>query len=120
MARRISQSITPDAGEIETLKLPFAKKGARDPLQMRLRQRIEQSVPDFLPKLAEGEELTHERLLLIRVGLEKLSLLIEFLFKDDPELDAVLAPVMAASDAAQDMMNELAGARTEPFGGIDV
>ena len=62
MTRRISQSITPTAEDVAALRGPFIAKGANDPVIAALREYFKASVPAWLPKLDEKQELTRERL----------------------------------------------------------
>lgn len=116
MTRRISQSITPTAEDIVALRGPFVSKGANDPVIAALREYFKSSVPAWLPKLDEKQELTRERLAEIRDAAVKRRVVIEAL-PEGKAREKALADLEQTEAVVEDMDTALAGAGA--FGGIN-
>ncbi|PBC40122.1 hypothetical protein CJ179_34255 [Rhodococcus sp. ACS1] len=109
MSRRISQSITPTTEDVAALRGPFVAKGANDPVIKALRDYFKDSVPAWLAKLSEEQELTRERLAEIRDASSKRRVVIEAL-PDGGARDTALAELETAEAVVDDMDTALAGA----------
>ncbi|MBF4476711.1 hypothetical protein SAMN02745947_05296 [Rhodococcus rhodochrous J3] len=114
MTRRISQSITPTAEDVAALRGPFIAKGANDPVIAALREYFKASVPTWLPKLDEKQELTRERLAEIREAGVKRRAVIEAL-PEGKAREQALAELEQTEAVVEDMDTALAGAGA--FGG---
>jgi hypothetical protein len=109
MSRRISQSITPTTEDVAALRGPFVAKGANDPVIKALRDYFKDSVPAWLAKLSEEQELTRERLAEIRDASSKRRVVIEAL-PEGGARDKALAELETAEAVVDDMDTALAGA----------
>ncbi|MFD9664346.1 hypothetical protein ACFWAY_22410 [Rhodococcus sp. NPDC059968] len=109
MSRRISQSITPTTEDVAALRGPFVAKGANDPVIKALRDYFKDSVPAWLAKLSEEQELTRERLAEIRDASSKRRVVIEAL-PGGGARDTALAELATAEAVVDDMDTALAGA----------
>ncbi|MFF2027022.1 hypothetical protein [Rhodococcus koreensis] len=109
MSRRISQSITPTTEDVAALRGPFVAKGANDPVIKALRDYFKDSVPAWLAKLSEEQELTRERLAEIRDASSKRRIVIEAL-PEGGARDTALAELKTAEAVVDDMDTALAGA----------
>ncbi|PBC45331.1 hypothetical protein [Rhodococcus sp. ACPA1] len=109
MSRRISQSITPTTEDVAALRGPFVAKGANDPVIKSLREYFKSSVPAWLAKLSEEQELTRERLAEIRDASSKRRVVIEAL-PEGSARDKALAELETAEAVVDDMDTALSGA----------
>lgn len=116
MSRRISQSITPTADDVATLRGPFVSKGASDPVIKELRDYFKDSAPTWLAKLSEDQELTRDRLAEIREASAKRRVVIEAL-PEGAAREKALADLDKTEAVVEEMDTALAGAGA--FGGID-
>lgn len=115
MTRRISQSITPTAEDVTALRGPFISKGANDPVIKALREYFKETVPGWLPKLDEKQELTRERLAEIKDASAKRRAVIEAL-PEGKARERALAELTATDEVVEEMDTALAGAGA--FGGV--
>ena len=115
MSRRISQSIIPTTEDVAALRGPFVAKGANDPVIKALRDYFKDSVPAWLAKLSEEQELTRERLAEIRDASSKRRVVIEALPAGGAR-DTALAELATAEAVVDDMDTALAGAGAGAFG----
>lgn len=116
MSRRISQTITPTTEDVAALRVAFVSKGANDPVIIALRAFFKDSVPAWLPKIAEDQELTRERLAEIREAASSRRGVIEALPEGSARTQAMEA-LDRAESVVIDMDTALAGASA--FGGIE-
>ncbi|MET4614102.1 hypothetical protein ABIC28_005115 [Rhodococcus sp. PvR044] len=116
MSRRISQTIAPTSEDVAVLRLAFVSKGANDPVIKAMREFLKDSVPAWLPKIGENQELTRERLAEIREAANQRRLVIAAL-PEGPARTQALEELDRAESAAIDMDTALAGANA--FGGTE-
>lgn len=116
MSRRISQSITPTTEDISALRSPFVTKGASDPVITELRGYLKDSVPGWLAKLSETQELTRDRLVEITDAVDKRRAVYEALPEGEAR-DKALAALDRTQTIVDEMDTELSGANA--FSGIN-
>ncbi|WP_063045014.1 hypothetical protein [Nocardia pseudovaccinii] len=110
MNRRISQSITPNSGDIAALRAPFISKGANDPVIAELRRQLKDAVPAWVHKLNEGQELTAARLEEVQSAVDTYRRLIEFLLPEGKVRSEALSVLDKTESVAAEMTTELSGA----------
>ncbi len=112
MARSISRSIAPTLDDIASLRGPFGSKGNADPVVNRVRAALNASLPSWLNKLSDTDELTASRLHELDNALKIRRALLDLL-PDGADKESALAPLDAAATVVADMLAELTDGDTE-------